>query len=158
MTVLGLDPGASGAAVLLCPGTTPEIVRFSKLTDADIASRVSAMASVADVIALEKVGSMPGQGLSSTFKFGASWGFLRGVVLACVNRGQFVEPTPQTWQRDLRIAKVKGESKTDRKRKLRQRAQELFPSVRMTADQADALLLAQWALTIELPKLRGESV
>lgn len=156
--VLGLDPGASGAAALIRSSDDVEVCRFAKASQVEVARVLHGMVQEADLIALEKVGPMPTDAKGAVFKFGAAWGFLRGVVFGCAGRGRFVEPSPQTWQRELGIpARKKTESKTQHKRRIRQRAEELYPAVSMTADVPDALLIGHWALTVELPKQRGES-
>jgi len=85
---------------------------------------------------LERVHAMPKQGVSSTFKFGRSYGGLRMALAAA--RIPFDEATPGTWQRALGC--LSGGDKNVTKR----RAQELFPALRVTHAIADALLLAEF--------------
>jgi hypothetical protein len=84
---------------------------------------------------LEEVHSMPGQGVASCFTFGSSFGFLHCLGLGC---GRFERVRPQIWQRDLncRTGGDKNISKA--------RAMELFPSMRVTHANADALLIAEY--------------
>jgi hypothetical protein len=94
---------------------------------------------------IEKVGAMPGNGVSSMFKFGRGTGVLIGCLIAAGI--PFAEVTPQVWQKGFGIPtrRKKGrgaESKTDFKNRLRSVAQKLFPRVDVTSETADALLLA----------------
>ena len=88
---------------------------------------------------IEKVHSMPKQGVASSFKFGRSYGFLRGILVA--SQIPFEAVTPQVWQRGFSLPKGKG---TAKKNAHKARAQELFPSLRITHAIADALLIAEY--------------
>ena len=87
---------------------------------------------------VEKVGAMPGQGVSSMFSFGRSVGIIEGVLAAKQIPVTFV--TPQSWQKQSGAAKGKDGS--------RQRVMELFPReahlfARVKDDgRADAVLIA----------------
>ena len=91
---------------------------------------------------LELVGAMPGQGVSSMFNFGVTYGAIRGVLAALQIPMSVV--TPVKWQRDLSVAKGKEGN--------RARAAELFPEfaylfARVKDDgRADAALLAYWGV------------
>jgi len=83
MRVLGVDPGAvSGAYALLIHDV------FTIVDDIPVVDRQVNAAEWACVVArlkpdvaiVEQVGSMPGQGVSSTFKFGMGCGLIRGVL------------------------------------------------------------------------------
>ncbi len=98
---------------------------------------------------IEQVHSMPKQGVSSTFKFGESFGFLRGILTASSIRHDSV--TPAKWQGDLRCRKESADiAPTEHKRRLKAKAQQLFPSQRMTLINADAFLLAEYAKQLDL--------
>jgi len=53
----------------------------------------------ADVCFIERVHAMPRQGVSSTFKFGHIYGFLRACIIE--NRARLREITPAKWQKAL---------------------------------------------------------
>jgi crossover junction endodeoxyribonuclease RuvC len=86
---------------------------------------------------IEKVHSMPKQGVASSFKFGQSYGFLRGCLVA--SGIPFEEVSPQVWQKELGCL-----SKGD-KNVTKARAQSLFPQLRITHATADALLICEYA-------------
>jgi len=91
-------------------------------------------------VALEQVGSMPGQGVSSTFNFGQTYGGIRGVLAGL--RIPITMVTPAKWTRDLKVSGGKDAN--------RQRAAQLFPAyaasfLRVKDDgRADSALLAYW--------------
>lgn len=83
---------------------------------------------------IEKVHSMPKQGVASSFKFGQSYGFLRGLLIALEIPFQSV--APGVWQRSL------GCLSGGDKRVTKAKAQELYPELKVTHATADALLIA----------------
>jgi crossover junction endodeoxyribonuclease RuvC len=86
---------------------------------------------------LEKVHAMPRQGVSSSFKFGDSFGTCR-TLLSCA-RVPYELVTPQRWQKSMGC-RTGGD-----KRISRDAAQRLHPRIRVTHWNADALLLAEYA-------------
>lgn len=145
---LGIDPGENGAAWVMYPEAEMRgVCRFNKATELDISSWFHQAVAMADglpvVAAYEKVRSSPQMGVTSSFTFGWNYGLIRGILAAL--KIPFEEPTPQRWQKDLGIPqRKKEESQPDFKRRLRAIAQEKFPKYEITADTADALLIAEW--------------
>jgi crossover junction endodeoxyribonuclease RuvC len=149
---LGIDPGANGAIVALVDGEMhPHILRFGKATEKEIWEFISGLSFDYDCFCtLELVGAMPGQGVSSMFTFGDGVGFIRGLLTAAYI--PFEKKVPRTWQKELGITpRVTGkkegeteESKVEFKRRLREKAEQLFPLIKMTNDIADALLIAEF--------------
>ena len=72
---------------------------------------------------IEKVHSMPKQGVASTFKFGMGYGFLRGLLAGWSVPVNLV--TPQAWQKEM----LAGENKDDKKAASVAVAQRMFPKV-----------------------------
>lgn len=147
---IGIDPGGSGALAVLITREDdkedPFVYRFKNMTESEIVAQfqqVSLMASNVKVFGvLEKVNAMPGQGVSSTFKFGQAYGFVRACMYVCGM--PFEVDTPQKWMKFYGMKKKKEESKTDWKRRLKEKAQQLYPDLKVTADMADALLIARY--------------
>lgn len=132
----GVDPGASGAIAII--DAESEIVGVIKnsATPADLSDFVWSHTATPRLDALlEQVSAMPKQGVASTFKFGASYGFLQGLLVAHGVRWQTV--TPQTWQREMRCL-TRGD-----KNVTKAAAQQLWPDQKITHATADALLLAE---------------
>lgn len=146
---LGIDPGQSGG--IACIGemsngrpSIPWAVKMPQ-TDKDILDELNfkeRFELIGDddlqiYACLERVHSMPGQGVSSSFKFGEGYGKLQMALIAC--KIPFDLVTPQGWQKELSC--LTGGDKNVSKR----RAQELFPEVlKITHATADALLLARF--------------
>jgi hypothetical protein len=80
---------------------------------------------------------------SRGIKYGASWGAIKGMLLAF--RYRVVLVRPQKWQAALSLGNSRGMTKTQWKNKLKQRAEELFPSINVTLATADALLILEAA-------------
>jgi hypothetical protein len=148
-TWLGLDPGASGGLALLGWDGSVETFALANATDRQVWDWLILIKP--SFAAIEKVGGYIGVGQpgSAMFQFGRSTGKLIGFLVAADI--PFEEVPPQRWQRDLGITPRKkaskkgaGESKTEFKRRLRSRAEALFPKARITNDVADSLLIAEW--------------
>ena len=139
--VIGLDPGRSSGAIAYAWGPGRAVAwKLEDLTDRDIWELVRLLAEMAIGAVLERVSAMPGQGVSSTFKFGSSYGELKMALVASNIR--YEQKTPGQWQRAMNC--LSGGKKNVTKA----RAQQLFPNVRMTNRIADAILLAEFGRTI----------
>jgi len=145
--VIGVDPGVSGAIAVISGTSWPGIIRNDS-TEADIAEFVQFWADFGiDFAFIERVSAMPRQGVSSTFKFGRSYGFLRGLLIA--SRIPFEEVTPQKWQKAMGC--LSGGDKNITKG----RAQQLFPQLKITHATADALLIAEYCRRVMCEELAG---
>jgi crossover junction endodeoxyribonuclease RuvC len=132
---VGVDPGMSGAVCVLNGLAECEFIKNDS-TETDIANFIAGWATHNTFAVIERVNAMPKQGVSSTFKFGKSYGFLRGCLIA--KSVPFEEYTPVVWQRYMGCL-----SKGD-KNVTKARAQQLFPKVKITHAIADALLIAEF--------------
>lgn len=143
MRVIGIDPGASGAIVLLENG---QPIEWAEMPISKIGSstRVNA-AALTDFIAscccehvfVEAVHSMPKQGVASSFNFGHSVGTVMGVLGAMGLPHTLV--TPQAWK------KAMGLIGTD-KDAARTRAIQLWPKWRELDKKGKGQALADAAL------------
>ena len=152
MVFIGIDPGVSGAAAILDnTGAIIQVVAFKKLTHKDTSDLLSSWYSQyfdgdgGITVMLEKVHSMPGQGVKSVFGFGEHYGFLIGVVTALDLPFEYV--TPQRWQKRMncRTGGNKNVSKAA--------AQRRFPQQKITHAIADALLIAEYARLIHIDEI-----
>ncbi len=135
--MLGIDPGYSGCVVSLHreTGEVDGLINLSE-TPHDIAEFVRARSLSIDKAYLEKVGAMPRQGVSSTFKFGTSYGFCLGLLTSLLV--PFEEVTPAKWQQAMKC-RSGGDKKITKAA-----AQRLFPRMKVTHKNADALLIAEY--------------
>jgi crossover junction endodeoxyribonuclease RuvC len=140
---LGIDPGKAGGVCSL--GDTGDILTVSRMpdTESDIADWFASWSQSNCFAVIEKVHSFPGQGVASSFTFGRGYGGLR---MALICHGiPFEEVTPRVWQKALGITKRRdSETKGAFKNRLKGKAQELFPSEKVTLATADALLIAEY--------------
>lgn len=134
MRVIGIDPGASGGIAIL--SEYPTVVRKLDCTESEVCEWLRSWDLENAFAYIERVHSMPKQGVASSFKFGMSYGFLRGLLIGL--EIPFEEVTPQKWQKFMGCM-----SKGD-KRVTRARAQQLFPHIKVTHAIADSLLIAEY--------------
>lgn len=150
MNILAIDPGASGGLAW----STSETGWHSHAmpdTDGDILDLLrSIKASGVERCVLEQVGGFTGVGMpgSAMFNFGDGCGFIRGCLMALRFRVELV--TPQKWQKRLSLGTVKlSGGKGPWKRRLKEKAQQLYPTQTVTLKTADALLILDYAIAME---------
>jgi hypothetical protein len=147
--ICGIDPGLSGAIAFYFP-VTPDRVMAEDLPVAggaiDCASLAERIAQMSPTLAVvERVGAMPRQGVASTFKFGAAYGCLHGILAALQIRTVLV--TPQVWKKHFRL-----DSDKEKPRALALRTFAKSPQhfARKKDDgRAEAALLAVYGCDIE---------
>ncbi|CAB4130981.1 hypothetical protein UFOVP120_49 [uncultured Caudovirales phage] len=155
MIYIGIDPGLNGAIAYLdiedghlsiVDMPTLEVKRNNKLKrEVSPHGLANALAIASDVrgVVIERVGAMPGQGVTSVFSFGRSMGLIEGVLAAYEYPVNIV--TPQAWQK---VAGVRGGKDGSR-----MRAMELFPNyaglfaLKKHDGRADAACMAWFAAT-----------
>jgi hypothetical protein len=129
--ILGIDPGLTGAIAFYYLDSPGGIVVYDiPVADGEVdtdtlAATIKGLAPTMAVI--ERVGAMPGQGVSSTFKFGTVYGALRAVVSVLQIPQHLV--TPAKWKAHFRLSKDKEEA--------RARALQLWPGAGYFARKKD---------------------
>lgn len=139
--ILGIDPGLSGAYAILHgdDATVDDLPIVDKHLDAAMLQRIVKMYAP-DTAIVERVGAMPGQGVSSMFVFGRCYGAILA-TLACAGVPT-VLVTPAQWKKKFSLGKDKERS--------RELAIRTFPTVeglsrKKDEGRAEALLLALYA-------------
>ena len=128
MIYVGIDPGKSGG---ICTyNMSDNTVDFVKMpsTIHDVVMVLSVIKhGYTDVkVVLEKVHSMPGQGVASTFTFGQGYGQLQGVIAALGL--QCIEVIPNKWMKCVgSMPKDKSERKKFIKDWVEKRSGESIP-------------------------------
>jgi hypothetical protein len=138
MYIIGIDPGQNGGIARIVDGESVAAWPMPK-TERDIYDLIREQDRMAECnirVYIERVHTMPGQGIASSGKFMQHYGFLRGVLVARVI--PFEEVSPLKWQRAMCC--LSGGDKNVTKGK----AQQLFPHLRVTHAIADALLIAEY--------------
>lgn len=145
---VGIDPGLDGAIARIWPDgdlhvlDTPTLmVGKKRQLDYARASRwLDPLPHHPYFVCLEKVHSMPKQGVASSFNFGVGFGIWLGIIGALRLRHELV--TPQRWKKLMMDGMPKEKDAS------RQRAQQLFPEAELHLKKhhgrADALLLAEY--------------
>ena len=85
-------------------------------------------------------GYMPGNGKQSIKSLFRNYGVWQGILETL--EIEYVNVTPQTWQRDLGC-QTKGDKKVTHRA-----ATKLFPNIKVTHAVADALLIAEYARVV----------
>ena len=139
MIHIGIDDGVNGGIAILdnghivrhgCPDTVKDMSDIIKLDKWDCLNMFCI---------IEKVHSMPKQGVRSVWTFGKNYGQWLGILAA--HEVPYREVPPQTWM------KFYGAMPKDRKKRkahLKHLAQSLYPTEKVTLKTADAILLANW--------------
>ena len=152
---LGIDPGMNGGIALIDTRARVHTVMAMPRTESDVWTELKTlMNSFSNTVPnlrtnqqsvrgmIEKVHSMPGQGVASAFKFGMGYGGLRMALNALYV--PYEDVTPQSWMKTLEIPrKRKTESQSQWKNRLKGIAQQLFPDTEINLKTADALLVAE---------------
>ena len=156
---IGIDPGKSGAIAVFRPRVgrldifdmpTLDVVRNGKtkteLSASMLANQLSDFQHLQPIpkVVMERVGAMPGQGVTSMFAFGRSVGIVEGVLAAYCYPVTIVPP--KLWQSACQMR--------DGKDGARARAMELFPAyaslfkLKKHDGRADAALMAWYGATV----------
>lgn len=135
----GVDPGVGGGIAVVGDGEQflgPPRLKLKDATEADVVEWVRYVNVDQAFAVIEKVASSPQMGVVSSFTFGRSYGFLRGVLSALGI--PYVEVRPQAWQKAMGCL-TKGD-----KNVTKAKAQQLYPGEKVTHAVADAMLLATY--------------
>lgn len=140
MIYFGIDPGVGGG--IACVGDGEQFhggtakLKLKDATEADVVEWMRYVNVDEACAVIERVSSSPQMGVVSSFTFGRSYGFLRGVLAGlCI---AYVEVRPQAWQKAMGCL-TKGD-----KNVTKALAQQLYPGEKVTHATADALLLATY--------------
>ena len=107
MLIIGIDPGISGSICFLDNGKILDVIEIPIMTDGkknkkqvngsqvynEITKRIKQFEKNQIRVVIEHVSAMPGQGVTSMFNFGQSFGILKGICTAMQLPMYFVRPT-----------------------------------------------------------------
>lgn len=144
---MAIDPGANGAIVIQKPNGIVESFKMPD-TPKDLFELFKSLKTQYDVeCMLEKVGGMPKMGGSSMFNFGQGYGHIEMALIA--NEIKTTTTSPQAWQKTMLIGTKSKLSTTEWKNKLKAKAQQLYPHLKVTLGNADALLILEYAKNLK---------
>ena len=155
MLIIGIDPGISGSICFLDNGKILDVIEMPIMTDGkknkkqvngsqvynEITKRIKQFEKNQIRIVIEHVSAMPGQGVTSMFNFGQSFGILKGICTAMQLPMYFVRPTK--WKKYFNLLNSEKDAS-------RTRAIEIFPyfssqlSRKKDSNKADAILIASF--------------
>jgi crossover junction endodeoxyribonuclease RuvC len=153
---IGVDPGKNGGlAALDTQGHVISVVKMPE-TDTDIWQWFDQFKWRERFALLEKVHSMPHQGVVSMFTFGTYYGLVRMALTA--SQTPFEEVTPQCWQKSYSLLWNTGTKLEPSQKKVinKAKAQGLFPKEKVTHALADALLIAEYCRRVQTKGLYDE--
>ena len=155
MLIIGIDPGISGSICFLEDGKILDVIEMPTMAEGkknkrqvngsqiynEISKRIS-NDSYQDIrVIIEQVSAMPGQGVTSMFNFGQSFGILKGICSAMQLPMYFVRPAK--WKKYFGLIKSEKDAS-------RTKAIEVFPyfsselSRKKDSNKADAILIASF--------------
>ena len=155
MLIIGIDPGISGSICFLDNGKILEVIEMPVMTDGkknkkqvngsqvynEITKRIKQFEKNQIRVVIEHVSAMPGQGVTSMFNFGQSFGILKGICTAMQLPMYFVRPAK--WKKYFNLLNSEKDAS-------RTRAIEIFPyfssqlSRKKDSNKADAILIASF--------------
>ena len=155
MLIIGIDPGISGSICFFDNGKIVDVIEMPTMTDGkknkkqvngsqiynEILKRVNNSEKKNIRVVIEQVSAMPGQGVTSMFNFGQSFGILKGICSAMQLPMYFVRPAK--WKKYFNLIKSEKDAS-------RTRAIEIFPyfssqlSKKKDSNKADAILIANF--------------
>ena len=155
MLIIGIDPGISGSICFFEDGKILDVVEMPTMTEGkknkrqvngsqvynEISKRIKSIDKKDIKVIIEQVSAMPGQGVTSMFNFGQSYGILKGMCSAMQLSMYFVRPAK--WKKYFNLINSQKDAS-------RTRAIEIFPyfstqlSKKKDSNKADAILIASF--------------
>ena len=155
MLIIGVDPGISGSICFFQDGVIRDVVEMPTMIEGkknkkqvngsqisnEISERIKNIDKKNIKVVIEHVTAMPGQGVTSMFNFGQSFGILKGICSAMQLSVYFVRPAK--WKKYFNLINSEKDAS-------RTRAIEIFPyyssylSRKKDSNKADAILIASF--------------
>ena len=155
MLIIGVDPGISGSICFLLDGKILEVLEMPTMAEGkknkkqingsqifnEINRVINKIQNQEVRVVIEQVSAMPGQGVTSMFNFGKSFGILKGICSAMKLPMYFVRPAK--WKKYFNLINSEKDAS-------RTKAIEIFPyfsqelSKKKDANKADAILIASF--------------
>ena len=155
MLIIGIDPGISGAICFFENGEVREVIEMPTMAEGkknkrqvngsqtynEISQRIKNISKKDIFVVIEQVSAMPGQGVTSMFNFGQSFGVIKGICSAMQLPTFFIRPAK--WKKYFNL--IKSEKDASRTKVI-----EIFPyissylSKKKDSNKADAILIASF--------------
>ena len=155
MLIIGIDPGISGSICFFEDGEIKDVIDMTTMTEGkknkkqvngsqifnEISKRITDLDKINIKVVIEQVSAMPGQGVTSMFNFGQSFGILKGICASMQLSMHFVRPAK--WKKYFNLINSEKDAS-------RTKAIEIFPyfsenlSKKKDNNKADAILIASF--------------
>ena len=155
MLIIGIDPGISGSICFFEDGIIKDVIEMPTMTEGkknkrqvngaqifnEISDRINKVDKKNIKVVIEQVSAMPGQGVTSMFNFGQSFGILKGMCSAMQLPMYFVRPAK--WKKYFNLINSEKDAS-------RTKAIEIFPyfssnlAKKKDSNKADAILIASY--------------
>ena len=155
MLIIGIDPGITGSICFLENGKILDVIEMPNMAEGkknkkqvngsqiynEISQRIKQFDKKDIKVIIEQVSAMPGQGVTSMFNFGQSYGVLKGVCAAMRLPMYFVRPAK--WKKYFNLINSEKDAS-------RTKAIEIFPyfssnlAKKKDSNKADAILIASY--------------
>ena len=151
MIIIGVDPGINGAISIVENKKILEVYDTPTMIDGKKNKRQINSAQVSNIfkerlklnkeviVVVEQVNAMPGQGVTSMFNFGQSFGVIKGICAALNIPIHFVRPAK--WKKHFNLIKTNKDAS-------RTKVIESYPKIssklhrKKDSNRADAILIA----------------
>ena len=159
MLVIGIDPGLSGAIAILEDKKVLNILDMPVMAEGKKNKRQVNSAQLVNIIkkninktdeisvVVEQVNAMPGQGVTSMFNFGQTFGAIKGVCAALELPIFFIRPSK--WKKHFELINSSKDAS-------RTKAIEMYPSLsdklskKKDVNKSDAILIARYYIETRL--------
>ena len=155
MLIIGIDPGITGSICFFQDGKIMDVIEMPNMPEGkknkkqvngaqiyyEISLRIKNIKKEDIKVIIEQVSAMPGQGVTSMFNFGQSFGILKGICSAMQLPMYFVRPAK--WKKYFNLINTEKDAS-------RTKAIEIFPyfsmnlSKKKDSNKADAILIASY--------------
>ena len=155
MLIIGIDPGITGSICFFEDGKIIDVVEMPNMAEGkknkrqvngaqiyhEISKRIKNIEKKDIKVVIEQVAAMPGQGVTSMFNFGQSFGVLKGICAAMQIPMYFVRPAK--WKKYFNLINSEKDAS-------RTKAIEIFPhfstqlSRKKDSNKADAILISSF--------------
>ena len=155
MLIIGIDPGISGSICFFQDGKIIDVVETPTMIEGkknkkqvngsqifnEISEKIKKLDKKEIKVVIEHVSAMPGQGVTSMFNFGQSFGILKGICSAMQLPMYFIRPAK--WKKYFNLINSEKDAS-------RTKAIEIFPyfasqlSRKKDSNKADAILIASF--------------
>ena len=153
MLIIGIDPGITGGISILKNKKVLEVYDTPTMIDGKKNKRQVNGSQITNIIkeqlkndnevmvVVEHVNAMPGQGVTSMFNFGQSFGVIKGICAALSLPIHFVRPAK--WKKHFNLIKTNKEAS-------RTKVIEIYPEIsnklsrKKDSNKADAILIARY--------------